>query len=466
MEMAKGLYVADLAKRQHRGLSYLIFAPGRSLLLVFDFTVNIVVFSVAMEFAPRIAVVAQHASLLFIATVFATFFALFGLGAGYYERSRRFVLSNIGVVGFAVGLAATIASLAAHYFIYYSVIGRLSLLYGFFSSFLVLFVSRLFCRRYLLSHPYGFCVVDNSPHLDDFKRLGSSRRRDRDLFRFVGVDLRAEESAQEWLSKLLAADVGVVVMTRSAVDSKPQFLDLIGELYSYGIRVVDEIDFFAQTFERLPIDVISRNWILNNGLDPRRYFTDTAKRAIDVVMSAAALTLASPIFLLIALCIKLSSPGPILFMQPRMGRFGRPFFMHKFRTMHDADCRTTAEEGFTRLNDHRVTRIGRLIRPLHFDELPQLWNILRGDMSLVGSRPEALPFARQMQKRLELYEFRYLMRPGLTGHAQIMQGYAMDTVEDTKHKLSFDLYYLVNHSLLLDIRIILRTLFVFAKKAR
>jgi lipopolysaccharide/colanic/teichoic acid biosynthesis glycosyltransferase len=139
--------------------------------------------------------------------------------------------------------------------------------------------------------------------------------------------------------------------------------------------------------------------------------------------------------------------------------------MIKFRTMrHEAEL--PAEVSFTRIGDRRVTSIGRLLRRTHLDELPQLINIVRGEMSLVGPRPETVEFARRMDAELPLYELRYLVRPGLTGHAQLMQGYAMDTVTDTRAKLAYDLYYLRNYSLRLDLQILMRTVLFLTRGGR
>ena len=137
--------------------------------------------------------------------------------------------------------------------------------------------------------------------------------------------------------------------------------------------------------------------------------------------------------------------------------------MFKFRSMRQD---ASAADGFTRLGDDRVTRVGRYLRRSRLDELPQLWNVLRGEMSLVGPRPEAIDFALRMHEELPLYELRYLVRPGVTGHAQLKHGYAMDNADDTRVRLSYDLYYLCNYTLRMDLRIILRTILFLTRGAR
>jgi len=189
------------------------------------------------------------------------------------------------------------------------------------------------------------------------------------------------------------------------------------------------------------------------------------KRLSDLVMSAVGLIVLSPLLLAIIVAIRLTSPGPVFFVQERQGRYFRPFRMLKFRTMrHDEEVQ--ADTSFARIGDSRVTSVGRALRRTHLDELPQLVNVLRGEMSVVGPRPEAIDFARNMHEMIPLYELRYLVRPGLTGHAQLKQGYAADTVIDTQTKLSYDLYYLCNYSLRLDVRLLLRTAFFLVRGSR
>jgi lipopolysaccharide/colanic/teichoic acid biosynthesis glycosyltransferase len=159
----------------------------------------------------------------------------------------------------------------------------------------------------------------------------------------------------------------------------------------------------------------------------------------------------------IACAVKLSSRGGVFFVQERQGRFGRPFRIFKFRTMSVSN--ENAPSRFTSQVDARVTRVGRVLRKIHFDELPQLLNIFMGDMSIVGPRPEMIHFARMMQHAIPVYQLRYIMRPGLSGLAQINQGYAGDNVKETLEKLSYDLYYIKNHSFWMDLMIIVRTIF-------
>jgi len=186
---------------------------------------------------------------------------------------------------------------------------------------------------------------------------------------------------------------------------------------------------------------------------------DTVKRLADLILTLAGLPLWLPLCLAAGLAVKLDSPGPMLFSQVRVGRNGREFRIWKLRSMRHAGDERTAR--FAQPNDDRVTSVGRFIRRTRLDELPQLWNVLKGDMSLIGPRPEQAQFVRLFADRIPAYPYRHLVRPGLTGWAQVQQGYA-DSEEQTAIKLSYDLYYVAHYSVALDLLIAYKTLRIVA----
>ena len=183
------------------------------------------------------------------------------------------------------------------------------------------------------------------------------------------------------------------------------------------------------------------------------------KRIADLAGTLIVLPIAVPLLLLIALAIRIDSPGPVLFLQERMGYRGRTFIMFKFRSMkHQAnqaeDVRTAA---MTQDDDHRVTRVGRFLRRYRLDELPQIINILRGEMSWIGPRPEAVPLSLWYEKELPFYRYRHIVRPGITGWAQVTQGHVAE-VDDVLWKLHYDFYYIKNFSFWVDVLIVARTI--------
>jgi lipopolysaccharide/colanic/teichoic acid biosynthesis glycosyltransferase len=195
------------------------------------------------------------------------------------------------------------------------------------------------------------------------------------------------------------------------------------------------------------------------------WLSSWVKRISDLAICTVLIFLALPVMLLIALVIRIDSSGPVFYRQHRVGLRGKMFWLLKFRTMFATqDSRFPA---WTVRDDPRITRIGRVIRPMLLDDLPQLINVLRGDMSMVGPRPERPNFTEQLSRVIPFYQDRSYVKPGLTGWAQINYPYGA-SVEDARRKLAYDLYYVANRSFLLDLRILLRSfaVVIFRRGAR
>ena len=203
---------------------------------------------------------------------------------------------------------------------------------------------------------------------------------------------------------------------------------------------------------RVRIDHLSENEF--GSLQPSPAY-ETLKRLMDVAMVLVTLPLWLPLMLLVALLIRLDSPGPVLFIQERIGQGGRPFRIFKFRSMR-ADAEKHGQQ-LARCGDARVTRLGRFLRRSRLDELPQFFNVLKGDMSLIGPRPEQSLFVQQFEQEIPFYAYRHVVRPGITGWAQVMQGYAGDS-DETRIKIEHDFYYIKHFSFWVDLLIVLRTL--------
>ncbi|HUO75857.1 MAG TPA: sugar transferase [Candidatus Paceibacterota bacterium] len=234
--------------------------------------------------------------------------------------------------------------------------------------------------------------------------------------------------------------------------------DLVASLYRamvHGIDFQTLAGFTESVTGAVPLDAIDQQWFLENFAEGSKRSYETLKRVSDITV---AVLLGIPTLVLtpfIAAAIKLTSPGPVVFRQQRSGRGGVPFEMLKFRTMRNDAERSTGAVWATH-KDARVTRVGRFLRSTRLDELPQLWNVLRGDMSMVGPRAERPEFDTQLAAQIPFYQDRYLTRPGLSGWAQINYPYG-GSVADATRKLEYDLYYLKRRSFALDLGIILKT---------
>jgi sugar transferase (PEP-CTERM system associated) len=244
----------------------------------------------------------------------------------------------------------------------------------------------------------------------------------------------------------------------SLADARGKFsMDALLEM-----KLTDGVNFdhLASVYERytgkIAVENLRPSWLVfSEGFRKTRTLT-VAKRVLDLVLAGVGLVLAAPVMLLVAVATRLTSPGPALYHQTRVGQSGRTFTVHKFRSMRpDAEAATGAV--WSTAGDPRVTPVGRFLRRTRLDELPQLWNILRGDMSFVGPRPERPEFIERLTAQIRFYGQRHAVRPGLTGWAQVRHTYG-STVDDAMQKLQYDLYYIKNLSIAFDLFIILETI--------
>jgi sugar transferase (PEP-CTERM system associated) len=222
-----------------------------------------------------------------------------------------------------------------------------------------------------------------------------------------------------------------------------------------GVRVLDLASYFERALGQLRLDSLRVGWLIFGEGFRQSWRRTTVKRLFDVVIAAGLLLLALPVMLLTALLIVLEDGFAIFYRQERVGLDGRLFKVIKFRSMRN-DAESDGKPRWATLDDERVTRVGRIIRRLRIDELPQLYNVLAGDMSLVGPRPERPYFVDQLTRDIPFYAVRHSVKPGLTGWAQVSYQYG-STVEDSVQKLQYDLYYVKNHTLFLDILILFQT---------
>ncbi len=237
-------------------------------------------------------------------------------------------------------------------------------------------------------------------------------------------------------------------------ESSTKALDRLLDAPSSGIKVIGHAHFFDHAFGRIPLEDLTPTWFMSIFHLWQRPYTRFAKRTFDIVCASIVLVLTAPLMLLIAGLVRLT-PGPIIYRQTRVGEGGKLFTIFKFRTM----CKDAEEPGqaaYAELDDPRVTWIGRFLRRSHLDELPQLWDVIKGDMSIVGPRPERPEFIPMLEEAVPFFTRRLLVKPGITGWAQLRRDYSSDT-EGAADKLSYDLWYLRHRNLTVDLAICAKT---------
>jgi exopolysaccharide biosynthesis polyprenyl glycosylphosphotransferase len=281
----------------------------------------------------------------------------------------------------------------------------------------------------------------------------SRRHLDRPPESLAGLPvLGALESLE---SAVASTKADVILVGASASKVAPDLLYQLRKLRFQGVAILDFVTLHERLAREIPLGEVDEAWLFGAAMSCSRLHIRWLKRLLDLVLCAILLIPAALLFLPAALAIKLTSPGPVVFRQERLGLGGKTFWLLKLRTMR-TDAEQRSGPVWSTENDPRITKIGRILRKFRLDELPQLLNVLRGDMSLVGPRPERPILARKICEKVPLFPERLMVRPGITGWAQVMAPYA-SSIEDSHRKLQFDLYYIKNLSFWLDLFILAKT---------
>jgi len=427
------------------------------------------VLAVGLRFSFDWSLVAQSVgSLPLRALVFTASLVIGMLTMGLYRPRQRPTRSEGAVRAILGVIVGGFISIVLFYLVPHVAFGRGALALAMGIAVLPLFAVRLGILRLLDFNPIKrrVLVVGAGEAAGRIYRL--RRRADRRSFDVVGFIVASSEDRR------VASGLGIeplltpeeARLTRRldeivvALDDRRGFLPLefLLNQKQRGVPVTDVMDFLERETERLDLDVLRPSWLLYEKSSQTDILYRWLKRLFDLVFSSVLLLLTSPILIMTAVAIRFGggTSAPVLYRQKRVGRNGYVFELMKFRSM-----RVDAEKGtgprFSSANDDRVTRIGRLIRRFRVDELPQLLNVIRGDMSVVGPRPERPEFVDVLSRQEPLYPYRHGIRPGLTGWAQLNFPYGA-SMDDAREKLTYDLYYIKNTNIITDLLILLQTL--------
>lgn len=408
------------------------------------------------------------------ALILATCVTIAGNIFGLYEPNTLWARSRILARCLITIVAAVFATWLITDLFMFSSLSRRTIAFGFVAFLVVGPCIRLLVHQSVREVRRGLLVIGRGPLTGAIIR--SVRRGCVPGYRLIGValdhaDSRREQSVTDIPIVGTAAeapricrefDVAEVIVADETCRNAANAAAAMQCLH-LGCRVTDETTFFETAYGQVPVSHISPRWFLSADLKGHRREHAFVKRCADLLGAAGGLIVALPILAAVALLVRIQDGGPVLYSQTRVGRGGRRFTLYKFRTMRvDAEANGTT---WAAANDQRVTSMGRWLRRSRLDELPQLWNILRGDMSFVGPRPERPEFVKPLAMLIPHYHERHLVKPGLTGWAQINLAYAAD-VHDARLKLQHDLYYIKHMSLELDLIILLRTLGTFFRGGR
>jgi len=391
-------------------------------------------------------------SLLFIAWVLVYFIA------GLYE-SRSIILARRALSATLLVAQSVNMGLAALFFFFVPLFGiapkTLLFIYLIVSFLLVLYWRAVLFPLLGLQRTEKAVVVGQGQEIDDLVRAMNAAHRAP-----VRITKVIPAQTQELSGAIVAAmqETGARVIVADFTDPRvnsafPQVYNLI----SLGVRFVDALPVYEELFGRIPLSVLNERWLARNISRYSQSYYDALKRLLDIAVALPALAVSLIFYPFIMLAIKLDDGGETIISMPRVGEAGRVFNFYKFRSMSGNDHGRYGEDGASKLV---VTRVGRFIRSTRLDELPQLWNLLRGDLSLIGPRPELPALVKLYEEEIPYYGVRHLIKPGISGWAQLYHHgdpHHKAAVDDTRDKLSFDLYYLKHRSLLLDVVIAMKT---------
>ena len=322
---------------------------------------------------------------------------------------------------------------------------------------LISYLWRLLLANFLLfsGWRYRLLIIGDSPRIEEIISFLKSNP-------LLGYDvvLRLKENQKidkENLLKLINENKINTIVLPPQIKKEFAIVESVYQLLPLELTITDFITFYETIFVKIPLEELEETWFIEKIITKRPLF-DALKRLSDIVLSFISIIIFLPIFFVIAVLIKFSSKGPIIFKQQRVKKNDKIFWLYKFRTMK-------VEIGgplWTTENDKRLTSIGKILRFSHLDELPQLWNILRGDIAFVGPRAERIELVEKY-KKLPYYEIRHIIKPGFTGWAQIYYRPSA-SLEEAFEKLKYDIYYIKNRSLFLDALVIFKTIrYIFTK---
>lgn len=384
-----------------------------------------------------------------------------GVYGPYALRSLRFAGARV-LVAISLGI---IALAVVDFVIRSDMFWRSTLLYTMGLAIVVLVADRLLLNSFLGSSAFRrrVMVLGAGSRAQRLRELGEKPETGFSVVSYVAMseDNRVVEEA---IARGAIHDLGrfvenlgvseVVLALQERRNALP-LKDLL-RIKTKGVHVNDFSSFIERETGRVDLETINPSWLIfSDGFSSSRMFSSAIKRIFDITASTLLLVLTAPVIVLFALLVKLDSKGPAFFRQQRVGLYGEPFTLIKLRSM-----RTDAEKDgakWAEKNDPRVTRLGRFIRKVRIDELPQSWSVLKGEMSFVGPRPEVPAFVESLEDQIPFYSERHMVKPGITGWAQINYPYGA-SVEDSRCKLEYDLYYAKNYTPFLDLVILLQTL--------
>jgi len=410
----------------------------------------------------------EKIALWFIPIIVLSYLAIFHFFDLYRLKKHYLTLNSFLTISLSIAVAAVFVSFL-NYAIFLFPIGRGILVIANLILLFSAFVWRAFCYqlfKYLIK-PTRIMIVGAGEAGQEITQVTKQSGGDFEVVGFIEDDTsKIEKFASGEKIKILGTSDRLLTFAENhridqlilALEEKenPQVTKDILSARLKGIEVIDMPNLYQALKRRIPINYIDENWFLREkGFEhSTNILVMKVKRLIDIIVSSIILLISLPLWPLIAMFIKINSRGPVFYTHKRVGKNESLFSLYKFRSM--IDKAKEDEALWADKNDKRITLVGKILRKLHLDELPQFWNVIKGEMSLVGPRPERPEFVEELKKEIPYYSLRHFMKPGITGWAQVNYPYA-SSLKDSQEKMEYDLYYVYHMNLLFDANILLKT---------
>lgn len=427
------------------------------VLFLGDFVLFLVSLWVALALryrgVPSFILIQQH--ILPFAILFALWVFVFFI-AGLYEKHTLVFKSKLPALILNIQIINSLIAVVFFYFIpLFGITPKTVLFIHLIVSFALIVLWRVF-----LIERFGFRKRDNAilisagPEMKELKEEVNGNERYN--FTFISsVDLDQLDGIafqEEVVEKVYSENVSSIVIDLKHEKANSILPSLYNLIFS-NVRFLDMYKVYEEVFDRIPLSLVGYNWFLENiSFSPHTMY-DAMKRITDVFIAGILGICSLIVYPFVLLAIKIEDGGPIFIKQERIGKGNRTIYLWKFRSMRGSD-----KGVWLSLKDTRVTKVGGFIRKTRIDELPQLWNVVKGDISLIGPRPDIVDLGKKLAHELPYYTVRNLIKPGLSGWAQLKQDTPPQSLEETRVRLAYDLYYLKNRSFLLDLIIALKTI--------
>lgn len=387
--------------------------------------------------------------------VFALWISIFYV-AGLYEKHTTILKNKLPTILFNAHIIASLFAAVFFYIIpFFSITPKTILFIFIVISFLLLYMFRVFgfSKIVTVKKENALLIGEGVDIVQLYTEVNINKNYALSFVSLISPLTFSESDFELKLKHMIEKNsVSVIVLDPTDKSIEP-FLPKLYTLLLEELKFIDVYQVYEDVFDKVPVSLIKYGWFIENITVTQKIMYDMLKRSIDIFVAIVGGTFTLLLYPFIILAIKIEGPGPIFIMQTRVGKNNKPINIYKFRSM------TNNEDGvWIGESKNKITKVGAILRKSSIDEFPQFWNILRGDISLVGPRPDMTGLESRLSKEIPYYSVRYVVKPGLSGWAQTQQDVIPNSIEENKDRLAYDLYYIKNRSFFLDIKIILKTI--------